>query len=369
MKKIIKITGVVLAVVLFVVLIYVGYVFISYHRLEDSLPLEAEGSASGVAETGTVYTITTFNLGFGAYSSDYSFFMDGGEHAWALSQDDVIKNINGAAGLITGIDPDFIFFQEIDTDSTRSYHIDELDIVKEIFPDYTSVFALNYDSPFLMYPLYQPIGKSVSGIVTLSSFDVAGAMRRSLPIESGFNKLLDLDRCYSVTRVPVSNTAELVLINLHLSAYTEDDAIGKAQLKMLFEDAKREYDAGNYVIIGGDFNQDVLGDSVEFFGTKADVPSWAQALDLSLVPDGFTVLRPENEADIYPSVRDCDTGYIEGKTFVSAIDGFIVSGNIMPIHEEYIDAGFTYTDHNPVLLQFVLSSTCTGGACGKYGST
>ncbi len=367
MKMILKIAGIVLAAVVLAAIIYIAYVFIAYHRLDDALPLEAQGPAEAIADTEVVYTITTFNIGFGAYSTDYSFFMDGGEHAWAMSRDDAIKNVNGAVGIIAEINPDFAFFQEVDTDSTRSYHVDELGLLTDMFPEHSSVFALNYNSPFLMYPLSQPIGKSVSGIVTLSGFAVTDALRRSLPIESGFRKLLDLDRCYSITRVPVSNTAELVLINLHLSAYTEDETIGKQQLKILFEDAEREYNAGNYVIIGGDFNKDLLGDSVELFGTKTDVPNWAKPIDMTLVPAGFTVLRPENESDICPTVRDCDTGYVEGVTFVSAIDGFIVSDNITPVHEEYIDAGFTYTDHNPVLLQFTLNTTATGGACGKYG--
>ena len=367
MRRFFKIAGLFLAVVLLAAAAYVAYVFIAYHRLDDTLPLKAGGNASGTAEVETVYTIATFNIGFGAYSTEYSFFMDGGENARAYSREDAAENVAGAVGLIAGLEPDFVFFQEVDTDSTRSWHLDELGIVTDHFPGYASVFAMNYDSPYLLYPLYQPIGRSVSGIVTLSDFSVNGALRRSLPIETGFRKLFDLDRCYSITRVPVENDRELVLINLHLSAYTADETIGNEQLKLLFEDAQREYEADNYVIIGGDFNKDILGDSAELFGMKADVPGWAIPLDTSLVPEGFSVLRPEDETDIYPTVRDCDTGYVEGVTFVSAIDGFIVSGNITPVHEEHIDAGFTYTDHNPVLLQFRLNTTCTGGACGRYG--
>ena len=366
---IVKIICYVLGALVLILAAYVTYVFITYYRLDDTLPLEAEGEAQKTAETGVLYTITTFNIGFGAYSSDYSFFMDGGEHAWALSLEEAVGNIKGTADLIAGAQPDFAFFQEVDTDSTRSYHVDQLKLLTDAFTGYTSVFAQNYDSPFLMYPLLQPIGKSQSGIVTLSEFLVTEATRRSLPIEEGFRKLLDLDRCYSVTRVPVSDSAQLVLINVHLSAYTKDEAIGNAQLQVIFEEAEHEYNAGHYVIIGGDFNKNLQNSTPLTDEGESETFSWAMPLDSTLLPEGFTLLQPENETDVIPTVRDSKEGYIEGVTFVSVIDGFIVSDNITPIHEEHIDADFTYSDHNPVLLQFILgTNTCTGGACGKYGS-
>jgi len=46
-----------------------------------------------------------------------------------------------------------------------------------------------------------------------------------------------------------------VLVNLHLEAY--DSGEGKiAQTKLLVEFLEQEYAKGNYVIAGGDFNQD-----------------------------------------------------------------------------------------------------------------
>jgi exonuclease III len=41
---------------------------------------------------------------------------------------------------------------------------------------------------------------------------------------------------------------------------------------------------------------------------------------------------------------------------VTAIDGFIVSNNVVPAHEAVIDTDFTNSDHNPVLLQFSLAA-------------
>ena len=43
----------------------------------------------------------------------------------------------------------------------------------------------------------------VGGHHDVFAFPITSALRRSLPIETGFTKLLDLDRCYSVSRIPV----------------------------------------------------------------------------------------------------------------------------------------------------------------------
>ena len=151
----------VLGVFILVVLGYVIYVFASYHRIEDHLAVEPENNVDAVAQTQTPYKITTFNIGFGAYSTDYSFFMDGGSESRAFSKDAVIENTDGAAGWIKELDPDFAFFQEVDLDATRSYHVNQYEMLKEWFPDMAVDFALNFDSAYLFYPILEPHGLSL----------------------------------------------------------------------------------------------------------------------------------------------------------------------------------------------------------------
>ena len=100
MKKALKIAGFVLLALLIVVLGYVAYVFLDYHRIEDNLPLTAEGSAGGTVQTGTAYTVVSYNIGFGAYESDYSFFMDGGTESWAWSKERLDANLKNIADLL-----------------------------------------------------------------------------------------------------------------------------------------------------------------------------------------------------------------------------------------------------------------------------
>ena len=227
MKKIklpLKILLGVLALLLLVILGYVIYVFAAYYRVEDNqvLPVVSmNGVDHGGPASGELYRIASYNIGFGAYSNDYSFFMDGGKESRARSPEAVNENVSGAMETVSAIAPQFLLLQEVDVDGTRSYHINELDLIdgKASGLFHSRTFAQNYDSPYLFWPLLEPHGANRAGQVTCSAFPIASALRRQLPIENGFMKLVDCDRCYSVQRVPMAEGGrELVLYNLHLSA-------------------------------------------------------------------------------------------------------------------------------------------------------
>ena len=183
-----------LILVLVIVGGYAAYVFLTYSRIEDNLALEPAGNAAQAAQTGREYTIVSWNAGFGAYTADFTFFMDGGKESRARSRESVETCIGGIADTTVSFAPDFALFQEVDTDSTRSWHVDEAQMILDRFAaegSWDSVFAQNYHSAYLMVPVTQPHGRSNSGILTLSRADIASALRRSLPVASGFKKLLD----------------------------------------------------------------------------------------------------------------------------------------------------------------------------------
>lgn len=354
LKRCLKIVLALLILLILAVACYVIYVFTSYERIEDHQKIEPENNQTASAAVNTPYTITTFNLGFGAYSSDYSFFMDGGKESRAYSKEAVFKNTKGMAEIIRNIDPDFAFFQEVDLDSTRSYHVDMYEILKEYFPHMGSDFALNYDSAYLFYPILEPHGKSVAGLATFSDYGIEDCERRSLPIDTSVMKFVDLDRCYSVSRVPVENGKYLCLYNIHLSAYTKDGSIREEQIKMLSADMKSQYDAGNYVVCAGDFNQDLYGNSAEIFKAAQDTPGWAEAFPSEMLPEGLKLQLPVISSGLAPTCRNADAPYVKGETFVTVLDGFILSDNVECLNVENIDAGFQYSDHNPVKLRFQL---------------
>ena len=116
----------------------------------------------------------TYNIGFGAYLPDYSFFMDGGKQVRAPSKAIVEKNMDGIVSTVKELDADFTFLQEIEADpSTRSYGIEEAERMRtETGLD--TAHARNYKCAFVPYPI-PPIGKVSSGIMTLSAAPIASA--------------------------------------------------------------------------------------------------------------------------------------------------------------------------------------------------
>ncbi len=344
-----------LAGALLLTIAYAVYVFVSFYRLEDELPLEIQGTADlGQAETDQPYRALSYNIGFGAYGPDFTFFMDGGTESRARSPQEVTEHVTGAFTAAGEAEADLLFFQEVDVDGTRSYHIDQYQmLLDQLGTGKAAVFAQNYDSPYLLWPPTSPHGANRAGLATLSAFQVDGALRRSLPIEGGLMKLVDLDRCYAKERIPVEDDGELVVYNLHLSAYTSDGSIAEEQLELLFSDMLREYRAGNYVIGGGDFNKDLLGNSPEIFGVSGKAYTWAQAIPAEVIPEGLAVMAPLDEADPVPSCRNADRPY-GPDDFVVTVDGFIVSDNVEVEACAVIDTGFQWSDHNPVYLDFIL---------------
>ena len=77
-RKCMKVLGAVAAILVGVVAVYVIYLFTTYHRIADNLPLTVEqpakkGTDVDALAIGTEYTALTYNIGFGAYTPDFSF--------------------------------------------------------------------------------------------------------------------------------------------------------------------------------------------------------------------------------------------------------------------------------------------------------
>ncbi len=360
MKKLLQIAGALLLAVLLVLGGYVGYLFAAYTRIEDNvtIPIVDRGAETEPAEAGREYRVLSWNIGFGAYEADFGFFMDGGTESRAWSKERLTENLAGIGTFLAAQDADLLLLQEVDFDSDRSYHVDEPELLRTfdgLAEKTQSALAVNYHSPYLFYPFTKPHGASNSGLLTMTKLSAASATRRSLPVETGVMKFLDLDRCYSVTRIPVTNGKTLCLYNLHLSAYTSDGTIADTQLELLLADMQTEYEAGNYVVGGGDFNKDLLaGGSESHFGVSTEGYTWAQAIRFDLLAQtDMQLIAPEGKDAPVPTCRNADGPYHAGQ-LVLTVDGFLVSPNVSVIASEAIDTGFQRSDHNPVAMTICL---------------
>lgn len=360
-KILLKIIATIVIVALLIVIGYVLYISIQYARIVDNRSVEITNNQTSKVAIGSQYTISTYNIGFGAYSQDFSFFMDDGETldgkklqgtgSVAKDKDTVIFNTTGAVDTIKNANVDFAFFQEVDVKATRSYSYNQFEHIQNNFGGYSSSIAMNFHSAYLFYPFSQPHGKTKAGIVTLSKYEISGAVRRSLPVDESFpTKFFDLDRCFAVNRLPIDGSdKELILINLHLSAYDKGGKIREKQLAMLNGVLKEEYDKGNYVIAGGDFNHDIA-DSVGYFPTNRKQPEWVYVLTNDNLQEHFRLVSSKNA----PTCRSTDTAYSREDSYKVVLDGFICSDNVETVSINNIDTDFMYSDHNPAVMNFKL---------------
>ncbi len=148
----------------------------------------------------------------------------------------------------------------------------------------------------------------------------------------------------------MENGKELILINLHLSAYDKGGKIRKQQLDFLSSFLQEEYKKGNYIIAGGDFNHQIPGSEVSIFKTTEEWPEWLQSIPKDFQPEGFRWSFDEEN----PTARAVAKPYKKGETFTTIIDGFLISDNVEDISTKVKNLDFTYSDHNPVILNFKL---------------
>lgn len=360
MKRALKWTAVILAVILVIIIAYMVYVFAAYHRLPDKLPLEVKKSGEEtdfeeeVFSEKKTYSIMTYNIGFGAYQPEFSFFMDGGESSWGKDAESVAGAVCGAGELVRGLNPDFVLLQEVDRDGTRSYHIDELELLNQSLKGYYYTYAQNYDSPFLFYPLLEPHGANKAGIVSYSRGEIRDALRRSLPISESFSRFVDLDRCYSISRIPLKDGKMFCLYNIHMSAYGSSDELRSGQLSMLYGDMEADYKAGNYVVCGGDFNHNL---KIEY---RENEPEWAHLFPRESLPEGFRMAIDESEDEentAHNTCRDTSAPYDESTSYTVTLDGFIVSDNVTVNSYIHVNNGYRNSDHDPVFMEFSFDSS------------
>ena len=273
MKKMKILRVIIVLFVLFILVFasYLAYLFFSYHRLPDNQAIEIKQARKTTNENNDKkeYKITTFNIGYAANPHNYSFFMDGGKYARGFSKENVQQNLEGIIRQVQKTQPDFVLLQEVDSDATRSYHMPQEKHIMQAMPEMNAAFALNYDSAYLFYPFTEPIGKSQSGLLTLSREKIHKSTRYQLPIETNLNKFTDYDRAFTISLI-ATTPKPLALINVHLSAFTKDQSIQTAQIKKLAKYMQLYQQKGYAVIVGGDYNHDVLGDTYTVYGYGND---------------------------------------------------------------------------------------------------
>ena len=359
-KRIIRLILILLLILVFLAVLLIGYLTFAEYRPAEEEVLEVAGFAdlgegsvpTKNLEVDKAITVLTWNIGYGALGDNANFFMDGGTDVITADEDRVNSNIANISSQIKYQNPDIIMLQEVDIDSDRSYRLDERTRIIGNFSDKAYTFATNFKVQYVPYP-WPPIGRVWSGLVTMSNYNIDRATRVQLPVPFSWPvRIANLKRGLAIHRMPVEGSdKELVTINLHLEAY--DNGEGKiAQTEALRKIMQEEYDKGNYVLVGGDFNQTFS--SIDNSMYPLDPNLWQCGdIDTSTFGDEWQFIMD----NAVPTCRSLDRPYVDAdkENFqYYMIDGYIVSDNIEVVEVETKDIGFVYSDHNPVVMKIKL---------------
>lgn len=345
---------------LYVALVLLHGTFTDYRpKAVENLTAHQSSAEALVAEDELEFVI--WNLGFGGLGKESEFFFDasgsqyfsGGKMIHA-TQPMVEKNNRGILEFLAGNEADFFLFQEVDQSSKRSYYYNQFQALANSRPGFEAHFATNYKVGRVPIPIMEPwhvYGKTYSGLATLSRFRATEAERYQLPGSFDWpTRIFQLDRCIAIHRYPTDRSGDLVVMNIHHSAYDEGGELKKQQMAFLKDLLIAEYAKGNYVVVGGDWNQCPPDFAFDHF-MPGQTEGYTQInISADYLPADWTWAYDAKT----PTNRKTHSPYHRGQTFVALIDFFLVSPNVEVVAVSGVDQGFDFSDHQPVRMRVKL---------------
>lgn len=346
MKKFLRITGIMLLAIVTVFSLFLGYMTLTDYNPEGSHDVAVGGNGVSLPDSAEEFSFLIWNIGYGGLGAKSDFFFDGGEGV-RPSEEQAKEYLAGIVAYLKTAPEDFLLLQEVDIDSRRSWHVDQAFVISQALPERAHSTAINYDSKFVPQPITNPYGKCKGGLFSLSRYAPVSASRIALAPDAKWPVgLFMLDRCILQWRYPLSGGKELVVLNLHLSAY-DDGTVKQSQMETLKKLVTDEYAKGNYVVAGGDWNQSPPGYTSPLPGIAATVqmnvdenfpaPGWVWAYDAST-----------------PTNRKLNEVYTEGRTGIDVIDFFLLSPNVELTEVKGDNLRFKDSDHQPVRIKIRL---------------
>lgn len=293
---------------------------------------------------GTRLTVVTWNIGFAALGEKADLFIDGGQNLRALPRKDIALAADAIADRLAGFQPDIVLLQEDARISFLTRGVKVHDVIAQRLSGYARCFWADFRTLGVPEPL-----KFDHGVSTFSKVKPSEASALTTPQDPlyyyGF-----LKKYYGgiVQKYACDGQGDWVVINIHLSAF--DDAARQNQLAALFDYARAEFQAGNHVVIGGDWNMRLSPKEFAHDGQYKDAHTIFD-LPKDALPKGWRVAMDDSSA----TLRSMNKPYVKGRNYTSVVDGFVVSPNVQVKAVKTHDLGFEHTDHHPVTAAFEIA--------------
>lgn len=198
--------------------------------------------------TNDTISIFTYNIGYLSGMTN--------NRAVNRPKDLMDANLIKVTKLLKDLSPDIMSFQEIDFNSSRTYHINQYEKLFEYLDVKSGAMAVNWDKkyvPFPYWPIKYQFGEMYSGQAVLSKFEILSNERKVLPQPDSnpfyYNDFY-LDRLVQIVWLRFKDT-KLLLMNVHFEAW--DELTREKQAAIVLE-IYRKYAKDYPVILMGDFN-------------------------------------------------------------------------------------------------------------------
>lgn len=329
-------------------LVVLGFTSVTEFRPGDETKIPMQKEADVLPDS-AVYSMLIWNIGYAGLGSEMDFFYEGGTTV-RPSKEQNTRYFKGIIDFLAKNDTlDFILLQEVDFRSKRSYRVNQLKTLQTILSRYKVCHAINYKSAYVPSPVFTPMGSVQAGLATFSKYNPRSATRIATPgFYSWPKRLFLLKRCFLESRHALKNGKSLVIYNIHNSAFNDASDQREKELEKLRALIIDEYKEGNYVVVGGDWNQNPPGWNPEQSTKYMTQQRWP--IDPDYFPKGWTWSFDPG----LPTNRDVHEPFDPANTPTTLLDYFLVSPNVQIITVKTNDLGFQHSDHQPVLMSFKL---------------
>lgn len=347
LRKLLKPLLLILVLLLGFLLIFLGYHTITAYRPASLETVNVNCSPGIIKDT---LSMISWNIGYAGLGKEMDFFYEGGTMS-RPTQEQSQKYLSGILNQLSSFDnPDFFVLQEVDTLAHRSYNVNQHRAISGHMYDYCSAFAINYKA-WVPMPLREPMGRVRAGIMTLSRQAPLEVTRYAF--ETGYSwpmSLFMLNRCFLASWYKTSMQKQLVLVNIHNSAYSDAAGIREKELAALKSFVTQEYEKGNYIIVGGDWNQNPPDMDTTDIAKRYRFQPINPPIPEDFLPTGWRfAYDPEHTTNRY-----VDRPYLQGINYSTLIDFYMLSPNIELLWVKTIPSGFEVSDHQPVQMMVVL---------------
>lgn len=327
-------------IVAVLLILSLNYIELTAFQPKDIEKLSVNISSKENIINNETISILTWNIGYGGLGKESDFYIDGGKSILPKSREITLNHLNNITKFIHNYKSDIYLFQEVTLESKTTFNTNIFKKLQNTLQKYNSVY-----SPTVYIKNLTLIGNITSGNSMFSKYLPTTSKRISLPSDN--NIIFNSKHNFIVQRYNIEGISkEWVIINVHLSAFDEGGKVRDEQINSIKEFMMNEYNKGNYVVVGGDWNHRLIETSFEN-NTDEKHLFWIKDLPSKFTPEGWKWGIDENE----PTVRTLERPYVKNNNYTCIIDGFLVSPNVEIIETECINLEFEDSDHNPIVIE------------------